>query len=213
VPVGAEREELLIELREPTAGAEKVTISGVTVEIAAETELTLGSGLQLTVTQYIDHAGEQIRTATGKLTTLAELWRDPDTRGALRERLRSHDVDPEILSLLLARPDADEYDLLANTGFQEPIQTREERARALEQADGAFLADYSAPQRKVVEALLDKYRLAGVEEIATAEVFAARPFADEFGGIRSLIGLFGDAASLGDMLRELQSHLYDSEAA
>jgi type I restriction enzyme R subunit len=211
VPVSAEGEELVVELREPSAGAEKVTISGVTVEIAAETELTLGSGRELSVTQYIDHAGEQIRTATGTLTTLTELWRDPDKRKILREQLRSNDVDPEILALLLARPDADEYDLLAHTGYEQPIQTREERARLLENVDGAFLAQYGEEQRKVVEALLDKYRLAGVEEIASAEVFAAPPFADKLGGIRNLIELFGEAAGLADVLRDLQEHLYHSQ--
>jgi type I restriction enzyme R subunit len=213
VPVSADGEELLIELREPSAGAEKVVISGVTVEIAAETELTLGSGEELSVTQYIDHAGEQIRTATGTVTTLAELWRDPEKRKVLREQLRSNDVDPEILALLLARPDADEYDLLAHAGYAEPIRTREERARALEHIDGAFLAQYDDEQRKVVEALLDKYRLAGVEEIATAEVFAAPPFADALGGIRNLITLFGGVPELSDMLRSVQEHLYNAKAA
>jgi type I restriction enzyme R subunit len=212
-PVSADGEELVIELREPTAGAEKVVISGVTVEIAAETELTLGSGDELSVTQYIDHAGEQIRTATGTVATLTELWRDPSKRKVLREQLRSNDVDPEILALVLKRPDADEYDLLAHTGYEAPINTREERARALENVDGPFLGQYDDDQRRVVEALLDKYRLAGVEEIASAEVFAAPPFADEFGGIGNLIKLFGDPAGLAGMLRALQEHLYDSQAA
>ena len=212
-PVGAETEELLIQLREPSVGGEKVTISGVTVEITSEIELTLGSGDELSVTQYIDHVGEQVRTATGTVTTLAELWRDPEKRKVLREQLRSNDVDPEILALLLARPDADEYDLLAHAGYEEPIQTREQRARALEHEDGPSLSQYDDAQRKVVEALLDKYRLAGIEEIATAEVFAAPPFANEFGGIRALIALFGGAAGLAGMLRALQSHLYDTKAA
>ena len=213
VPVSADGEELLIELREPSTGGEKVVISGVTVTIAAETELTLGSGDELSVTQYIDHAGERIRTATGTVTTLAELWRDPDKRKLLREQLRSHDVDAEILAVLLARPDADEYDLLAHTGYQETIHTREERARAVEHEDAAFLSQFDDQQRQVVAALLDKYRLAGVEEIASAEVFAAPPFASDFGGIRNLIRLFGGAAQLAEILRSLQAHLYDSLAA
>lgn len=213
VPVSADGEQLVIELREPSTGGEKVVIHGVTVEIAAETELTLRSGQELSVTQYIDHAGDQIRTATGTVLTLAELWRDPDKREVLRGQLRSNDVDPEILAILLARPDADEYDLLAHTGYEAPIRTREERARALEQVDSQLLAAYNDEQRKVVEALLDRYRLAGIEEIASAEVFAAPPFVDEFGGIRDLITLFDGAAGLAAMLRALQEHLYRPKAA
>lgn len=214
VPVSAEGDELLIELREPSTGAEKVEISGVTVSIAEETELTLSSGDELSVSQYIDHAGEQIRTVTGDVGTLTELWRDPEKRRLLRAQLRSGDVDPAILGVLLARPDADEYDLLAHAGYQQPIRTREERARALEHTDDTFLASFSDEQRNIVEALLDKYRAAGVEEIATGEVFTAPPFASEFGGIRRLIQLFGGPSALADTLRAIQSHLYgESEAA
>jgi type I restriction enzyme R subunit len=214
VPVSADGEELLIELREPSAGAEKIEISGVTVSIATETELTLSSGEELSVSEYIDHAGEQIRTATGDVGTLTELWRDPEKRVLLREQLRSGDVDPAILGVLLARPDADEYDLLAHAGYAEPIRTREERARALEHTEDTFLSAFSSDQRQVVAALLDKYRVAGVDEIATGEVFTAPPFADEFGGIRNLIQLFGGPAALADTLRSVQKHLYgDSQAA
>ena len=214
VPVSADGEELLIELREPSAGAEKVEISGVTVTIAAETELTLSSGEELSVTEYIDHAGEQIRTATGSIGSLAELWRDPTKRALLRDQLRSGDVDPAILCVLMARPDADEYDLLAHAAYQQPIQTREERARALENAEGAFLSTFTLEQREVVAALLDKYRLAGIDEIASAEVFTAPPFSDQFGGILTLTKLFDGPAALADMLRSVQDHLYgDSQAA
>ena len=212
-PVSADGEELVIELREPTLGADKVIISGVTVTIDAETELTLGSGDVLSIEQYIDHAGDQIRTATGSAATLSELWRDPDKRRALRQQLNSHDVDPAILGVLLARPEADEYDLLAHAGYEERIHTREERARALEQADGVFLGKFDDKQQAVARALLDKYRLAGVEEIATAQVFAAPPFADSFGGIRELTRLFGGPDALSAMLRSLQEHLYVSPEA
>jgi type I restriction enzyme R subunit len=214
VPVTAEGPELLIELREPTTGAGKVVISGVTVTIAEETELTLGSGEELDLTQYIDHAGEQIRSAAGDVGTLAELWRDPEKRKTLRDELRSNHVDPAILSVLLARPDADEFDLLANTGYDEPIHTREERARAVEHIDSELVNEYpELEQRAVVEALLDKYRLAGVEEIATGKVFTAPPFADELGGIRALVKLFGSAHALADMLRAVQTHLYSDQQA
>jgi len=213
VPVTWHGEEVVIGLREPTAGAERVIISGVTVSVAEETELTLGSGQELTVEQYIDHAGEQVRTASGDVGTLAELWRDPDRRRKLREQFRTHDVDPEVLGILLARPDADDFDLLAHAGYETAIHSREERARAVEQSDGDFLDDYSERQRQVVQALLDKYRLAGVEEIASADIFAVAPFADEFGGIHALVGLFGGPAELRGMLLALQNHLYDSSDA
>lgn len=212
IPVSPEGEQVVVELRQPSEGAEKVVISGVTVSIAEETELTLGSGEELTVEQYIDHAGERIRTATGDdVGTLTELWRDPDKRRVLREQLRNGDVDPEIISVLLGRPDADEYDLLAFAGYSAEIHSREERARRLEHIDAALLNTFSGAQRRVVEALIDKYRLAGVEEIASAEVFSVAPFVEDFGGVQGLIRIFGGPAAVAALLRNLQAHLYDSD--
>lgn len=214
VPVTAVGEQVVVELREPTEGAQKLVISGVTVSIAAETELTLGDGQELTLEQYIDHAGEQVRSATGDdIGTLAELWRDPEKRRLLRAQLKQGDVDPEILAVLLQRPDADQFDLLAHAGFDAPIRSREDRARAVEHGDQAFLDQFDNQQRQVVAALIDKYRLAGVEEIATAKVFGIAPFVEEFGGIRGLIRIFGGPSAVAGLLRELQAHLYAAPEA
>lgn len=213
VPIEAGDQECTVELRVSTEGAGRVTINGVTVTISAETELTLGNGRQLSVTQYIDHAGEQIRSTAGSSVTLAELWRDPAKRKQLREALRSRDVDPAILTVLMARPDADEFDLLAHTGFSEPIHTREERARTVEHDEAELGKKYSAEQQLVMAALLDKYRLSGIEEIASAEVFSAPPFSAEFGGIGRLVELFGGPGELAEMLKTLQFHIYCGAAS
>lgn len=210
VPVTTEGIEVVVVLRHPQAGVEKVTINGVTVTITNETDLTLGSGEELTVQQYIDHAGEQIRSVAGDVGTLAELWRDPTKRAELHKQLRAGDADPEVLAVLLGRPDADEYDLLAHAAYQADIRSREERARLVEQAEDKFLAKFTDVQRQVVASLIDKYRLAGVEEIASAEVFSVAPFVEEFGGVQGLIKLFGGAAAVGRLLRDLQAHLYSN---
>lgn len=210
VAISEVNEPLVVELRRPAESAEKVVINGVTVTIADEVELTLGNGEELTLTQYLDHAGAQIRTATGTAVTLAELWIDPDKRRILKEQLRSGDADPAVLSLLLGRPDADEFDVLAHVGYQQDLRSREERARSLEQSDRAFLAEFTGQQRSVVEALIDKYRIAGIEEIATAEVFGVSPFVEEFGGVQGLIRIFGGAGQVATLLRQLQGHLYVS---
>ena len=99
-------------------------------------------------------------------------------------------------------------DLLANAGFGELIRSREERARQLEQLDVDFLAGFEGDQRVVVDGLIDKYRLGGIEDIASATVFQIPPFVDEFGGVASLAKLFGGAAAVTELLRAIQEHLY-----
>jgi type I restriction enzyme R subunit len=204
---------LVVELKTPSQAGQKLLISGVEVTIAEEVELTLDgeNGHQLSVSEYRDYAGEQVRTEAGNRVTLAELWRDPAARRQLRAQLRKKKVDPAILGILMNRGDADEFDLLANVAFGERIRTREERARELEQPDVGFLKKYNEAQRSVVEQLLDKYRVSGVEEIATAEVFKLPPFLEDFGGIPELAKLFGGADSVATLLRDLQAHLYPTE--
>ena len=198
-----------VELRRPAEGAKKLLIQGIEVTIAEETQLTLGDGEHsLSVEEYRDYAGEQVRTEAGDSVTLAELWRDPDKRQALREHLRERKVDPAILGILFKRPDADDFDLLTHVAYGARIRTREERARAVEQSDLAWLEGYAPEQRRIVEALIDKYRAAGVEEIATAQVFGLPPFIDEFGGVTGLAQMFGGPDYVRRLMREIQEHLY-----
>ncbi|MEU0236494.1 EcoAI/FtnUII family type I restriction enzme subunit R [Nocardiopsis sp. NPDC006198] len=210
VPVSAEPIEVVIALRQPQEGTGKLTINGTTVNIAEETDLTLGSGEELTVQQYIDRAGEQIRTVAVNVNTLSQLWRDPTKRAALREQLAAGNADPAVLSVLLERPDADEYDLLAFAGYQTEIRSREERARQFEQVGSDFLSEFTDVQRQVVSLLIDKYRLAGIEEIASAEVFSLSPFVEQFSGARGIIKIFGSVSAVKNLLRDLQEHLYKS---
>lgn len=49
-----------------------------------------------------------------------------------------------------------------------------------------------------------------MEEISTAEVFSLAPFAEDYGGLRGLVKLFGGPTHVAALLRDLQSHLYDT---
>jgi type I restriction enzyme R subunit len=59
----------------------------------------------------------------------------------------------------------------------------------------------------VILALLDKYRLGGVEQLADPRVFRTSPFR-EMGQAPGVIRRFGDAESLQEMLGEIQTRLY-----
>lgn len=206
-------EPLEIELHEESAGRDRIHISGVEVRVTDETTLMLEStGTRLTVEQYCDMAGERVRTFAGDTMSLGELWRDPQTRTRFLEQLRTSNVDPVLLALVLARPDADNYDLLAHVAFDDRIQSREERARHLEVMDSAFLSEFDDYQRPVVVDLLDKYRLGGVDEVSTAKVFLLEPFGIRYGGVAGVSLLFGGPSGVARLLASVQAHLYPSES-
>jgi type I restriction enzyme R subunit len=212
--LGGGFDDLVVELHEASPTAEVVRISGVEVHVSDETTLVLDdSGSRLTVEQYCDLAGDRVRTLAGDTVSLGEVWRDPTTRGRLLAQLQENNVDPALLSLVLERPDADEYDLLAHVGFDARIRTREERARELEQFDFDFLSRFTDGQRDVVAALLDKYRLAGVDEVSTGKVFLLEPFLSRHGGLSGVAELFGGPDGVSELLVSIQAHLYPTGAS
>jgi type I restriction enzyme, R subunit len=201
-----------VALRPTGHGGNMVEISGVLVEIADEAIVTLGDGgQQLDPSEYVELAGGRIREAVGDALALRRAWRTPKTRLALNHQLQEQRVDPEILSLVLDRPDADDYDLLAHAAYGEPIRTREERARGVQQAHGEDLGDASALRARVAHALLDNYRIAGVEGIVTAAVFQLPAFSDQFGGLAALTQRLGGPAATAGLLREVEGMLYPDE--
>jgi type I restriction enzyme R subunit len=59
----------------------------------------------------------------------------------------------------------------------------------------------------VILALLDKYRVGGIEQLANPRVFSLGPFR-EMGKAIGVIRRFGDAEQLKETVREMQRRIY-----
>jgi type I restriction enzyme R subunit len=109
--------------------------------------------------------------------------------------------------LAVGQPEADQFDLLAHIAYGRPVRTRRERARAFETREGAFLDRYRDEAREVILALLDKYRIGGVEQLADPRVFRTSPFR-EMGQALGVIRRFGGAELLQEAIAEVHRRLY-----
>jgi type I restriction enzyme R subunit len=138
---------------------------------------------------------------------LWEVWVEPEKRRAFLDDLRQASVHVEVLAEVLGQPEADQFDLLAHIAFGRPVRTRRERAKAFETREGAFLGRYHDQAREVILALLDKYRVGGVDELTDPRVFRLSPFR-EMGQAPGVIRRFGDAQRLQATLQEMQQRLY-----
>jgi len=107
------------------------------------------------------------------------------------------------------RQDADAYDLLAHLAFGAPIRSRDERATAFRNREQAFIRRHGENARRVILELLEKYRVAGVEELRP-EVFSVSPFR-EWGGAVKISHWFGGVDKLGEALDEMQERIYPEE--
>ena len=206
-------QRMAIELQPAKRAVGKIRVRSLEVTIADEaTFLVESTGEQLTLEQYLDYTREKIVGYVPDWAHLHEVWTDPAKRGPFIQALEAASVHVEVLADVLARPEADQYDLLAHIAFDKPIHTRSERAEAFLNREQRFLQAQSQHAREVVLALLDKYRLAGVQEMARPEVFRLSPFR-EMGQLPGVIKLFGNTDALRHTLHEMQQRLYREETA
>ena len=80
---------------------------------------------------------------------------------------------------------------------------------AFRNREQAFLRRYSEAAREVILALLEKYRVGGIEELQP-KVFNLSPFR-EMGGAYRIQHWFGGTEGLARALEELQERIYPEE--
>jgi type I restriction enzyme R subunit len=199
---------LLVELRLEMKTTERIRVEGLEVTIADEaTFLVEATGEQLSLEQYLDYTRRKVVGYVPEWARLWEVWVEPEKRCAFLDDLRRASIHVEVLAEVLGQPEADQFDLLAHIAYDRPLRTRRERARAFETREGAFLGRYQDEAREVILALLDKYRLGGVEQLADPRVFRLSPFR-EMGKAVGVIRRFGDAEHLQTTVQEMQQRLY-----
>lgn len=137
------------------------------------------------------------------------LWLDPQKRKKFLEDLSQESVYPEVLAELLQRPDLDGFDLLAHVAYGSLTLTRDERAESLLNKEQRFLSAFPQDARETLYALIEKYRLAGVEEIENPLVFELPPF-DKMGKIDGVQNQFDGIDKLKTAIAGLRNRLYPS---
>ncbi|GAA2676702.1 DEAD/DEAH box helicase family protein [Streptomyces lunalinharesii] len=205
----AEATELEVALRMPSQIDHRLRISGVDVAIAEEVELDLGNGNVIQSNEYLERAKATVLERVGSLDELRNAWVDKNKRAELSEYLGMRQVTPELLSLVLGRPDVDGFDLLARVGFDfEPVSLS---ARATA-AEPLLVTEFPELPDNFVSAVLDKFRLGGVAEIASSELFRLPPFAACWGGVLGVTSLLGGPAKVASFLAAIPRALFEPES-
>ena len=200
---------LMVELRPESKAQEKIRVEGLEVTIADEMVfLVEATGEHLTFQQYRDYTRRKVVETAPDRRTLRSIWIDPERRRAFLEDLRRASIYPEVLAEVLGAPEADTYDLLSHLAFGAPIRTRSERATAFRNREQSFINRYRQEARWVILELLEKYRVAGIEEISDPRIFGVSPFR-EWGGAYRISSWFGGLEALGRAVSEMQERLYE----
>ncbi len=199
-----------VELKPEGKPVDKIRVEGLEVTIADEAVFLIeATGEQLSLEEYVNHTRWKVIDLTGAEDEfrLREIWVDQNRRRAFLSDLRQASVYVEVLAEVLDQTEADQFDLLAHLAFGAPVRTRSERAAAFINRQGKFMQRHDTPAREVILALLDKYRVGGVEEIADPLVFRLSPFR-EMGQALGVIRRFGSPERLQETIGEVQRRLY-----
>ncbi len=204
----AEATELEVSLRKPSQVEERLRITGVDVAIAEELELDLGNGNVIQSDEYLGRAKAVILERVQSLEELREAWIDKAKRAQLSEYLGVRQVTPELLALVLARADVDGFDLFARTAFDFEPLSLSARATAAEPILKAAFPDLPDG---FITAVLDKFRLGGVGEVTSSELFGLTPFVTKWGGVLGVTSLLGGPEEVAKFLKAVPRALFESE--
>lgn len=199
---------LTVELKPEGERVGKIRVRGLEVTIAEETTFVVeATGQQLSLEQYLDYTRQQVVDQAPSWLDLQAVWCDADSRRPFLDALLQASVHIDVLAEVLNQPEADQFDLLGHIAFNHPVYTRSQRATAFTNREQGFLEQHDLPAQQVILALLDKYRVGGIEEMTDPRVFRLSPFR-EMGQAVGVLRRFGSTKRLQTTMQEMQRRLY-----
>lgn len=208
LPVTKAEKPEFVELSPLGPKPKKVLVKGLPVHIAEEERLVLEKeGKTLKVEEYVSYTGKEVATKVRHIEDLRAIWIEPEKRRQFLDELSQKSIFPELIAELKNRPDLDSFDILAQTAFGTIPLSRDERAELLEKEGAQFLAAFSSNAREIIHALIERYRLAGIEDVENPIVFELPPF-DRIGGIHEAERRFGTIDKLKTAIAGVRKRLY-----
>ncbi len=199
---------IVIELKRKKEKEEgKIIVKGINVYIEEETYVEV-EGKKLNKARYIEYAKENVRKKVLTLDDLRRIWIDKDQRQQFLQDLTRESINPELIARLLDRPDADAFDIIAHVAFDAPILSRDDRAQALLNEKHQFISSFNDTAKEVLLNLIEKYKLAGIEEITPAAL--ETPDIQKIGRLQEIIDSFGGIDSLLHTLKNISQGLYET---
>ena len=162
---------------------------------------------RLHLVEYRDYAATVVRRLFPTPTGLRRRWRDAPTRAEIAAELRSRGIDLDELAERAGLPDADAFDVLVHVAWNEPVLTRYDRARRLRRDHAEFFRKFQPEAREVLDLLLERYALYGVDDLADLRALELEPV-NELGTVVEIAERFGTAQRLREAVAEMQRRLY-----
>lgn len=186
----------------------KYHVSGVTVKKLAERVQYYDSDGKLVTESFKDYTRKTVQKQFTSLDAFTRKWQDSERKQAIIDELSEAGVIWEALSEEVGK-DLDPFDLICHVVFDQPPLTRQERADNVKKRN--YFTKYSDTAQTVLDALLDKYADAGVQEIESMDVLKVKPL-DQLGNTMQIIKKgFGGKPQYQQAISELEAELYSDK--
>jgi type I restriction enzyme, R subunit len=187
----------------------KYVVSGVEVTIVNELVQYLDASGKLMTESIVDFSKRNILRYFPVRSAFVERWKGAERKRAVLEELEGAGISIELLEEKFGK-DCDPFDLLCHVAYGSRVLTRAERAeralRDLKLRD--VYSKYSEKAKMVIENLLEKYAVGGIDSLEDPGIFNVSPF-PEIGSIMEIYKSLGGPEGYDRALGELEASLYE----
>lgn len=189
---------------EPSPRRVKYVVDDVEVRIVAERVQYYGEDGKLITEELKDYTRKNVLREYETLESFLKIWTGAERKRAIIEELYKQGVLVAELAEEVGR-DYDAFDLVCHVAFDQPPLTRKERANNVRKR--GYFAKYGDKARAVLDALLDKYADAGIEQIEDITILKVQPI-NEFGTPLEIVRLFGGRGKYLKAIQDLEDAIY-----
>lgn len=186
-------------------GFKKVYIKGVDVSILNETIKYYDADGKLITESIIEYSKKNLKRLYEKYEDFKQEWIMAESKQEFINQLLNEGI---MLDALFEKvnDNIDEFDLLANMGYEKEVISKEDRIRKVKNSE--ILTNYSEQQLDVINELLNTYNNKGITELENIRLLDLKGF-NKFGGLLPIINLFGGKEKYLNMVSVIKKALYN----
>ena len=183
-------------------------VKGEKVAITGERVQYLGSDGKLITESMHDYTKGCVTKEYASMDDFLRRWSEADQKKVIIEELAEQGVFwDELQAEVTAKygSELDPFDMICHIVFDQPPLTRRERAENVRKRN--YFTKYGGEAKRVLEALLEKYADAGIENIEDIKVLRLDPFTN-LGTPMQIVNIFGGKQQYLTAVQELEQALY-----
>ncbi len=185
--------------------AKKYYVKGVAVKVTAQRIQYYDTDGKLVTESFQDYTRKTFTKQFASLDEFTKRWNDTERKQTIIDELANAGIIWEVLQEEVGS-DMDPFDLICHVVYDQPPLTRRERANEVKKRN--YFTKYSDTAQKVLNALLDKYADAGVEEIESLNVLKVKPL-DQLGSPMEIVREgFGSKQDYQQAISDLENEIY-----